>query len=301
MTDPVLHISPVAPEPLSREFFRDYMQLSKFRLSTSVVGTTIIAYFLGVVKNQMGVDYLGLFGLAIGGMLVTASANGFNQVLERDTDKLMSRTQGRPVAEGRMSVNDAVIFSAVCGFIGLICLAMLVNGRVALLSLLSLFTYVLCYTPLKKVTPWAVFVGAIPGALPPSIGWVAAVGHIDEMSWIFFCIQFFWQFPHFWAIAWILEDDYRKAGYTLLPSYEGRTKRNAMQIILYSVALMLISMAPIKVGFCSPNAMFVIIPLGCWLVYKSYKLYRNLDVKSARALMFSSLVYIPAVLLSYFL
>ncbi len=277
------------------------MMLSKFRLSTTVVGTTLIAYGLGVYKAPAEFSWLAFFGLALGGMLVTASANGFNQVIERDTDKMMSRTQNRPVADGRMSVNDALVFSAVCGVLGLFTLVFLVNERAALLSLLSLFVYTLCYTPLKKQTPMAVFVGAIPGALPPAIGWVAAIGHIDIMAWIFFLVQFFWQFPHFWAIAWMLEDDYRKAGYTLLPSYEGRSKRNAVQIISYSIMLMLISLYPLLIGFSSINSLFVIIPLSIFLIYRAIHLYRHMTVESAKSLMFSSLLYMPSILLSYLL
>ncbi len=289
------------PEPLSREYLRDYFMLGKFRLSTTVVGTTIIAYLLGVYKAPADFSWLVLFGLALGGMLVTVAANGFNQVIEKDTDKLMSRTQKRPVANGRISPNDAIVFCSVCAALGLFTLAYLTNGRAALLSLLSLFVYTLCYTPLKKQTPMAVFVGAIPGALPPAIGWVAAVGNIDIIAIVLFLIQFFWQFPHFWAIAWMLEDDYRKAGYTLLPSYEGRSKRNAVQILTYSIMLVLISLYPLLIQFSTTNSLFVIIPLGVFLVYKAAQLYRTMTVESARSLMFASLIYMPSVLLSYLL
>lgn len=287
------------PEPLSKAFFKDYMLLSKFRLSMSVVGTTLIAYFLGIDKTGLSVDWITVFGLSLGGMLVTASANGFNQIIEKDLDKLMSRTQDRPVANGRMSVNDAIIFSSVAGVLGLIALAYYTNGRCALLALLSLFTYVLCYTPLKKVTPLAVFVGAIPGAIPPAIGWVAVVGHIDDMAWMLFIIQFFWQFPHFWSIAWILEDDYRKAGYTLLPNYAGRTQRNALQTVWYAAMLILISLYPIAMDITNMYSLLVIIPCGLWLIYKAIRFYREMTNESARSLMFATLIYMPCVLLSY--
>jgi protoheme IX farnesyltransferase len=290
------------PEPLTRAYFKDYMMLGKFRLSTSVVGTTLIAYCVGVFKTAPeDFSWLVLFGLAMGGMLVTSAANGFNQVIEKDTDKLMSRTQNRPVADGRLSSADALTFSAVCAALGLFALAFLVNGRVAFLSLVSLFVYTLCYTPLKKQTPLAVFVGAIPGALPPAIGWVGAVGNIDYIAILLFLIQFFWQFPHFWAIAWMLEDDYRKAGYTLLPSYEGRSKRNAIQIIVYSVMLLLISLYPILIEFSTIYSMFVIIPLGSFMIYRAILLYKRMTVESAKSLMFASLLYMPCVLLSYLL
>lgn len=289
------------PEPLSREYFRDYLMLSKFRLSSSVVGTTLIAYYLGVEMNHLPFDMLVLFGLLTGGMLVTAASNGFNQIYERDSDLLMSRTRNRPVAAGRMSVNDALVFSIACAAIGLFALAFFVNGRAALLSLISIFLYTLAYTPLKRMTPMAVFVGAIPGALPPAIGWVAAVGNIDDIAIILFLIQFFWQFPHFWAIAWMLEEDYRKAGYTLLPSYEGRTRKNALQIIWYSVMLILLSAYPISIDFGSLQSLFLIIPAGFYLLYCAIKLWKSLEVKDARKLMFASLIYMPLVLLSYLL
>ncbi|NQW42212.1 MAG: protoheme IX farnesyltransferase [Bacteroidetes bacterium] len=290
-----------APEQLSKQFFKDYFLLSKFRLSTTVVGTTLICYFLGIQKFGISISWSAVFGLALGGMLVTAAANGFNQIWEKDLDKLMSRTQDRPLANGRMKVNDALVFSSVCAALGLFLLAYAVNGRVALLSLLSLFTYALVYTPLKKETPLAVFVGAIPGALPPAIGWVAVSGNIDSIAYILFAVQFFWQFPHFWAIAWILEDDYRKAGYTLLPSYAGRTKKNALQTVWYSAMLILVTLYPISLGdFSSPYSLFLILPAGGFLLFKSYKLYQEMTVESAKKLMYASLIYMPAVLISYF-
>jgi protoheme IX farnesyltransferase len=287
------------PEPLSKELFKDYLMLSKFRLSVSVVGTTLIAYYLGCSMNGLPIEWLKFFGLALGGMMVVAASNGFNQVYEKDSDKLMSRTMKRPVADGRMSVNDALVFSFVCAIIGLFVLVLLVNGRAAFLSLVSIFIYTLAYTPMKRKSPFAVFVGAIPGALPPTIGWVAAVGNIDFIAILLFVIQFFWQFPHFWAIAWMLEDDYRKADYTLLPNYEGRTKRNAMQIVWYSVMLIVISMYPLTIEFGSVYALFVIIPAGAYLLYRALRLHRDLSIESARSLMFSTLIYMPAVLLSY--
>jgi heme o synthase len=294
----------IPPEPLTKAFFKDYFMLIKFRLSSSVVGTTIIAYILGTFKLEGATfDWIKLLALALGGMFVVASSNGFNQVYEKDTDLLMDRTQKRPVAAGRMSANDAMIFSAVIGVLGLLILAFFVNGRVAFLSLVSLFIYVLAYTPLKKINPIAVFVGAIPGAFPPAIGWVAASGNIDFMAILLFMIQFFWQFPHFWAIAWILEDDYRKAGYTLLPSFQGRTKNNAFQTIIYSAMLLLLSMYPLTLtpSFGSLYSLFIILPCGLYLVFRAYKLYQSLSVKDAKQLMFASLIYMPCVLLSYLL
>jgi len=291
------------PEPLTKAFFKDYLMLSKVRLSASVVGTTMIAYVLGVNKLDLTFSWTTLIALTVGGMFVVASSNGFNQIIEKETDKLMSRTQNRPIADGRMLVNDALVFSIVIGILGLLILAFFVNGRVAFLSLVSLFLYVLAYTPLKKNTPFAVFVGALPGAFPPAIGWIGASGNIDTIALLLFVIQFFWQFPHFWAIAWILEDDYRKAGYTLLPSYEGRTKKNAFQTILYSLMLIFMSMYPLTMDppFASLYSLFVILPCGLFMLFRAYKLYQTLSVSDGKKLMFASLIYMPAVLLSYLL
>lgn len=288
-------------EPLSKELFAQYFQLSKFRLSVSVVGTTIITYFLGLNKTGLNFEWLVFFGLVVGGMLVVISANALNQVIEIDTDKLMSRTMDRPVANGKISNNDAIWFASVSVIIGLLLLTILVNGRCALLSLVSFFIYVLVYTPLKKVSPFAVFVGAVPGALPASIGWIAVVGNIDDMAILFFSIQFFWQFPHFWAIAWMLENDYRKAGYTLLPSYEGRTKRNALQIIWYSGILFLITIYPVLASkFATIYSLIIIVPCALYLIYRAYQLYTDLSEVSAKRLMFASLLYMPLILISYF-
>jgi len=298
-TSPIIN----APKIFSKEFFKDYFLLTKFRLSASVVGTTMIAYILSVYKLNLDFSGTKLFGLTLGGMLVVAASNGFNQVIEKDTDKLMSRTQNRPVAAQRMSAQDALIFSSVSAAIGLILMAYFVNGRVALLSLLSLFAYVLAYTPLKKETPLAVFVGAIPGAFPPAIGWIAGSGNIDFIAVLLFAIQFFWQFPHFWAVAWILDDDYKKAGYSLLPSYEGRTKKNAMKTITYSIMLFILSLYPlfIKPQFTSPYSLIIIIPCAALLIYRAYVLYQTLSIQDAKKLMFASLLYMPLVLLSYLL
>lgn len=273
--------------------------LSKFRLSTTVVGTTLIAYFLGSHTIPVTFSWVKFIALAIGGMLVVAAANGFNQIYEKDSDKLMSRTQKRPLADMRMTVQDAIIFSVVCAILGLLILTIFVNGRAAFLSLVSIFVYTLAYTPMKHQTPFAVFVGAIPGALPPAIGWVAASGNIDVIARMLFLIQLIWQFPHFWAIAWMLEDDYRKANYTLLPNYEGRTKKNADKILIYSMLLVLISIYPIYLDFGSYYSLLIIIPLGIYLIMKALALRKDLSIESAKQLMYSTLFYMPGVLLSY--
>src|SRR5260221_625236 len=169
-----------------------------------------------------------------GGMLVTASSNGFNQVIERDTDKLMNRTSGRPLPGGRMNVSEGIISSLLMGTAGVLLLWIYINPLTGFLSLISLLLYTLLYTPLKKITPLAVFVGAIPGAMPPLIGWVAATGNIGPAALALYALQFIWQFPHFWSIAWVLDEDYQRAGFKMLPSPDGKGKRSAFQTMVYT-------------------------------------------------------------------
>ncbi|MFZ9971450.1 MAG: protoheme IX farnesyltransferase, partial [Bacteroidia bacterium] len=203
--------------------------------------------------------------------------------------------------EERITLSQAIIFCWVTGLLGLLLLAVLTPFTTMLLSLVSLVVYVFVYTPMKQVSPLAVMVGAIPGALPPLIGYTAAVGRIDEPGMMLFLVQFFWQFPHFWAIAWMLHEDYQKAGYWLLPSSGGRDKRSAYQILIYTVLLMLVSMMPIYYELSAPQALMLILPAGFWVLFNAYRLFRSLEVADARKLMFASLLFTPAVFMAYIL
>jgi protoheme IX farnesyltransferase len=233
--------------------------------------------------------------------LVVGASNAFNQIIEREHDKRMLRTENRPLADGRMKLNDAAIFATVCALFGLITLSLLVNYTAAFLGLLAIMSYTLAYTPLKRITPLAVFVGAIPGAIPPMIGWVAISGYIDEIAISFFMIQFFWQFPHFWAIAWMYHDDYSKAGYFLLPSRSGRSKSNALQTVWYTVILMMVSMYPLTLDFGGWPTIVAVLLAGGLMMYRSLMLVKTLAPKEARKLLFSSFLYMPAVLISFML
>jgi protoheme IX farnesyltransferase len=278
-----------------RSKLKDYSQLMKFTLSFTVVFSSVVSYLLvpGVSFNIVSV--LLLFA---GGLLVTGSANAINQVTEKDTDALMKRTATRPVAAGRMSPDEAWTFALVTGVAGIFILGYWFNWTAAGLSAFSLFLYGFIYTPLKKVHSIAVLVGAIPGALPCLIGWVAGADAFTAGGWILFALQFFWQFPHFWAIAWVAYADYSKAGFRLLPSSGGPTRYAAVQSILYSVILIPIGVLPFVFGMSGWVSLVIVALANLFMVWQCLRLYREMDVKSARRVMFSSYIYLPVVLLA---
>ncbi len=277
----------------------DYKQLIKFTLSFTVVFSSIISYMLA--PNVVEFDWLSIVLLFLGGMLVTGSANAINQVTEKDTDAVMKRTGNRPVAAGRMSVNEASAFAFAAAIIGSLILGLWFNWYVAGLSLLSLFIYSFVYTPLKKINSVAVLIGGIPGALPCLIGWAAAYDE-DAFSWaggwILFAVQFIWQFPHFWAIAWVAHTDYTKAGFKLLPSQAGPTKFTAIQTIIWSLLMIPVGLLPYFFKISGVVSMWILLIANVMMVMQCVRLYRNMDVKSARRVMFSSYIYLPVVLLA---
>jgi heme o synthase len=234
-------------------------------------------------------------------MLVTGSANAINQITEKDTDAMMKRTGNRPVASGRMSVNEATVFAFASAIAGSLILGLYFNWYAAGLSLLSLFIYSFVYTPLKKVNSIAVIVGAIPGALPCLIGWAAAYdgeNFVWTGGWILFAIQFLWQFPHFWAIAWVAHEDYTKAGFKLLPSKQGPTKFTAIQAIIYSLLMVPVGMLPYFFKMSGSISMWILLAANLFMVVQCVRLYLSMDVKSARRVMFSSYIYLPVILLA---
>ena len=236
--------------------------------------------------------------LIIGGTLVTGSANGFNQIIERNLDGLMKRTMSRPLPTSRLSANEATIFCFILLFLGVGMLWIFNNPLSGILGLLSTILYALFYTPLKRVTPLSVFVGAIPGAMPPLIGAVASTEGFGDLSfeaWLLFAVQFIWQFPHFWAIAWVSHDDYQKAGFFMLPSTSGRSKGSAFQILVYSLFLIPVSILPCVFIFHSWITGSVIFIAGISFFIISYKLYKECSIESAKKLMFASFFYLPLV------
>ena len=284
------------------ERFRDYLQLVKPSLSIMVVFSSVISYLLApkVVEYNWAMIIL----LFAGGMLVTGSANAINQVVEKDTDAKMKRTAKRPVAAGRMTHRDGWIFAIITGAIGIFILGHYFNWLSATLAGLSLFLYAFIYTPLKKVSSIAVLVGAVPGALPCLIGWAAGDDKLSFGGWVLFAIQFFWQFPHFWAIAWIAYKDYAAAGFKLLPADLGPTKFTAAQTVIYSLLLLLVTLVPYYTGMCNYDdvrgkvGFGLILLANVFLVLRCVSLYRKMDIPSARRVMFGSYIYLPVVLLA---
>jgi heme o synthase len=246
-------------------------------------------------------NLLSVLLLFIGGMLITGSANTINQIAEKSTDAVMKRTAKRPVASGRMSVQEATVFAVISGVLGVFIMWWWFNLESALIGLLSLFLYGFIYTPLKKINSVAVLVGAFPGALPCLIGWVAGFYNSPIVwtgGWILFGIQFLWQFPHFWAIAWIAHQDYTTAGFKLLPSDKGPTKFTALQTVMYSAMMVPMGLLPNYVGMSGMVSLWIVLACNLWMVYVSVRLFIKMDVASARKVMFSSYIYLAIVLLA---
>ena len=277
--------------------FSDIVQFTKFRLASLVVLSAALCYLFGADE----INYSSLTMLIIGGFFVTAASNGFNQIIEKDLDKLMNRTSKRPLPDGRMSLTDAYIISITFGVVGLAILSIWLGLACFLLGLFALASYTFIYTPLKQKTPFAVFVGAFPGAIPPLLGYVAATGRFDIAAWLVFGIQFLWQFPHFWAIAWVLDDDYKKAGFKMLPSKEGRDKNSAFQIMVYTFSLIPIVLLPYYFHLTGITSTILNIIFGILFSYQSVKLYQDCSLKSSKNLMFGSFAYLPLVQLAMYL
>ena len=269
-----------------------------------VVFSTVVS-FLIAPNEQFFVreKIISVLLLFVAGMLITGSANAINQILEKKSDGLMQRTAKRPVASSRMSVYEASVFAFITGILGVIMMWKYFNTESAMISLFSLFLYGFIYTPLKKVNSISVLVGAIPGALPCLIGWVAAYGNGTigwTGAWVVFGIQFLWQFPHFWAIAWLAHKDYTTAGFKLLPADKGPTRFTAMQSIIYSALMIPMGFLPYYTSISGIESMFVLLACNLWMVYVSVLLFIRMDAKSARRVMFSSYFYLMIVLLAMF-
>ena len=286
---------------------KDYLQLVKLSLSIMVVFSSVMSFALTKGSENYVSFWKMIFLLFAGGMLVTGSANAINQVVEKDTDAMMKRTAKRPIASGRMSVTEGWAFAIITGALGVFILGNYFNWLAAGLAAFSLFLYAFIYTPLKKVNSIAVLVGAVPGALPCLIGWAAGNNALSIGGWVLFAFQFFWQFPHFWAIAWVAHKDYSTAGFKLLPAEEGPTKFTAMQTIMYSVLLVPVTLAPYYTGMCTYDNTQGIISLiliglaNLFMIGRCVTLYRKMDVSSARKVMFGSYMYLPVVMLALLL
>ncbi len=290
----------IQAESLKRQTVaHDVAMLFKLRLTLLVIISAVLGYFMGNNTTDWGV----VLALCVGGLLLTGGSNGMNQVLEREWDKLMHRTQNRPLPAGRMQVRDGLIISMISGIAGIFILWYFINTACGILGLLAFFMYVFIYTPMKRVSSLAVFVGAFPGAIPPMLGYVAATNNYGLEAGLLFAMQFMWQFPHFWAIAWVAHDDYVRGGYKLLPFNDGRTKQTAFQILLYSLFLIPVSLLPWALPVNNPMigniAAVVAILGGLVMSWYSFRLVKSCDLADARKVMFASFFYLPIVQLFY--
>lgn len=280
----------------------DFLEITKARLAVSVVFSSLAGFMLGVIDFHAS-GWMILLKLAVGGYCMVGASNAFNQVIEKDLDALMDRTKNRPVPSGRMAAATALIIASLLTMVG-IAILYTINPKTAMFGAISIFLYTSVYTPLKGITSLSVFVGAFPGAIPFMLGWVAATGNFGIEAGTLFLIQFFWQFPHFWAIGWFLYEDYEKAGFFMLPSGK-KDKSTALQIILYTVWLIIASLLPLSgyTGdfYITRISAVVVFLLGLWMLFYAVRLYQTRTAKAARTLMLVSVSYITLLQIVYIL
>jgi protoheme IX farnesyltransferase len=279
---------------------RDYTQLIKVRLTLTVVLSSVLAF---MIATPGSIDWMAVLILFLGGFLVTSAANTLNQVLEKDYDRLMSRTADRPVAAGRMKTAEAVMAAGLMTLVGIIFLAMF-NPWTAFFGMVALVSYAFIYTPLKRIAPIAIFVGAIPGALPALIGCTAAEGRLSLLGLTLFSIQFFWQFPHFWSIGYLGFGDYQKAGFRFIPAGEKEDipDRNiGLQAFFYALLLSVFSIGPWLLGVTGWISAVIAVVVGLFFVYFAWNFYRQFERKGALKLMFFSFLYIPLTFIAFYL
>ena len=283
-----------------KSVYKDFLEITKARLAISVVFSSVAGYLLGF-DSDYPFSWMTLLLLSVGGYCMVGASNAFNQVIEKELDALMDRTKNRPVPSGRMAPNTAIAIAIILTLVGL-SLLYYINEKSAIFGAVSIFLYTCVYTPLKTVTPLAVFVGAFPGAIPFMLGWVAATNHFGIEAGTLFLIQFFWQFPHFWAIGWFLYEDYEKAGFFMLPNGK-RDKSTSLQVILYSFWTVIASLLP-TFGFTgqlkiSIFAAVLVFLAGIWLIVYAFKLNKLQTPKAARTLMLVSVSYITLIQIIY--
>ncbi len=283
----------------SASILSDFKEITKMRLAISVVFSSVAGYFLGADN----IDFIVVTLLAIGGYLMVGASNAYNQIIEKNLDALMDRTKNRPLPAGRMTNTVAFTIASIFTVLGLVVLYV-INPKTAMFGAISIFLYVSIYTPLKTKTPLSVFVGAFPGAIPFMLGWVAATGNFSIEPGTLFMIQFFWQFPHFWAIGWWLFDDYKKGGFFMLPTGK-RDRGTAIQIILYTCWTVLVSLIPVfgVTGklYLTPVSGVIILILGLGMLYYAIRLFKEKTAEAAKKLMFASVSYITLLQIVYVL
>lgn len=276
----------------------DYKLLFKFRLSLMVVMSAFVAF---VFAEGGAINWIEGLLLCLGGFLVTGAANALNQVLEKDYDRLMTRTANRPLPAGRMESTEAVLAAGLTSAVGIMIFAFYFTPLSALLSTLSLVSYAFIYTPMKRVSPIAVWIGAFPGAFPMLIGYAAATGHIGVEGWILFTFQFIWQFPHFWSIGWVSYDDYAKGGFFLLPSEGGRDKSTALQCLVYALVLIPFPLLSYYVGMTGVAGTIALSLAGLFYSFFAFRLYQQCTHDAAKKLMFASFLYTPLIYVVFLL
>ena len=275
---------------------KDYQLLVKFRLTATVVFSSVVAF---LIASSGAINWLAVVILAAGGFLVTGAANALNQVLEKDYDKLMKRTADRPLAAGRMKDSEAVLAAGLMSLVGILLLA-LFNPWTAFFGMVALLSYAFLYTPMKRISPIAVTIGAVPGALPTLIGCAAAEGTLTLLALSLFTLQFLWQFPHFWSIGWLGFDDYQKAGYKMVPTLDGKQDPSiGLQSLLYALFLVPVAILPYYLGVSGLVSAILVVLLGLIYAGFAWNFYRKNDRKSALQLMFFSFFYIPVSLLAF--
>lgn len=287
----------IEAEVTKQPFIKDFLELTKVRLSVSVVFSSVAGYLLGAES----VDFFTLLMLVLGGYFMVGASNAYNQIIEKDLDAKMSRTKNRPLPSGRMTVNMAFFIASIFTILGILVLYF-INPKTAMFGAISIFIYVSLYTPLKTKTPLSVFVGAFPGAIPFMLGWVAATGNFGIEAGTLFIIQFFWQFPHFWAIGWFLYEDYKKAGFFMLPTGK-QDRATALQTVLYTVWTVLASLIPVLgvTGkfYLTPVSAVLVFVVGLWFFKNSYKLFKERSQAAARRLILVSVGYLTLIQLVY--
>jgi protoheme IX farnesyltransferase len=292
MNSTVPNYTTVAP---AKSWGAVYADLVKARLTTLVLLTTLVGFYAGF---QGPMNYLLMFHALFGTALVASGAAALNQLLEREYDARMRRTAGRPLPSGRLQPVTVMLFGGVCSLVGTVYLALLVNPLTSVLGAISLVSYLFIYTPLKRLTWWNTAVGAIPGALPPLMGWAAARGELSAGGWALFAILAFWQLPHFFAIAWIYKDEYAKAGFKMLPGVDPDGSRTAQQAVSHTLGLLVVSLAPFVLHLAGKIYLVAAILLGGFYLWRAIQFGRKLDVSSAKLLFFASIIYLPLLLLA---
>ncbi len=289
-------LQPITTNQLFAVKAKAFIELLKMRLSLLVAFSCAFGYTLATKGN---VNWEVLLMLTFGGFLLSGTSVGINQIIEKDLDKIMTRTKNRPLPTDRISVTEASVFLITTLLSSVIILWVYTNPLTVMLSVVSMLLYSFVYTPLKRVGPIAVFVGAIPGALPPLLGWVAATGTVSYEALIIFGIQFIWQFPHFWAIAWVADDDYKKAGFKLLPSGGGKDINTAIQIMIYTLFLIPLGLLPAKFGITGLDSAIVATVCGVAFLAQTFSLMKTGSRQSALRIMFGSFLYLPIVQIAY--